>query len=137
MGYEINITFMELQTAARVTIRGGSEFSKSAQISQFQCIGWLLSITRLVNAKVDPEWLVNPDYAVEALVRVGGLSEAQAVGLMKTDDLGQQFRHVWSCLSDDEKKCAIHMNFDHYDNFWPGFDHYSHAWAASLNEVAD
>lgn len=135
MSYEIDTCFMEGQSVAKVTIHGISEFYKSVQISQFQCIGWILNITRIVDSKVDADDVVNPEYAVQALINIGGLSDIQAEKLMLIKDVAGQFRYVWSCLDDAERECAIHMNFDHYDNFWPGFDYYSGAWSKSLCQV--
>ncbi|MNE67326.1 hypothetical protein D3C77_115550 [compost metagenome] len=133
MSYDISISFMETQALAKVTIFGASEHCKSARISQFQCIGWILEIVRTVKSKIDEEWLVNPEYATEALVRIGGLSEESASKLMQRTSLGDQFEYVWSCIEDSEREIAIHMNFDNFDNFWPGFDVYSRAWSRSLS----
>ncbi|WP_414155221.1 hypothetical protein [Pseudomonas sp. BNK-43-a] len=132
MAYDISISFMELQALAKVTIFGVSEFHKSVQISQFQCVGWLLEIDRAVKRKIEKEWILNPDYATEALVRVARLSEQAASELMGLASLQEQFEYVWSYIGEDERKTAIHMNFEHYDNFWPGFDVYSRAWSRSL-----
>ena len=132
MSYDISISFMEVQALAKVTIFGASEHSKSARISQFQCIGWILEIDRTVKSKIDEEWLTNPEYATEALVRIGGLSEQAAAELMKKSSLQDQFEYVWSYIGDSEREIAIHMNFEHFDNFWPGFDAYSRAWSSSL-----
>ncbi|MFJ7789314.1 hypothetical protein [Pseudomonas sp. NPDC096925] len=135
MSYTIDMCFMEGQSVAKVTIHGISELYKSVRTSQFQCIGWILEITRLVKSKVDGGSVVNPEYAVQALINIGGLSEIQAEELMLIQDVEGQFRYVWSCLDETERECAIHMNFDHYDNFWPGFDYYSCAWSESLCHI--
>lgn len=135
MSYFIDTCFMEGQSIAKVTIRRESEFYKSVQISQFQRIGWLLGIIRLVASKVDVDEVVNPEYASQALIGIGGLNAYQAEELLQIQDVAGQFRYVWSCIDDTEKECAIHMNFEHYDNFWPGFDYYSSTWSDSLHQV--
>lgn len=131
MTYFIDVTYMEIQALAKVTISDSSEYCRSTRESQFQCIGWILNIVKTQRSKVDDEWLVNPDYAVEALVSIAGLTYEHAVELIAMQTVKEQFRFVWELLDDDERDLAINLNYEAYDNFWPSFDVYNIAWAKS------
>ncbi|MGY2337692.1 hypothetical protein ACW9HW_00380 [Pseudomonas sp. SDO5532_S415] len=129
MSYCINVSHLERETLVSVKITGPSEEFRSVRISQFQRIGWLLSIfdhAQRLAARSDG--LMNPEYEQEALERVAGLSPDEAARLLELTTLNDRFEYVWEIIGEREREVARIMDFSHYDNFWPGFDAYSLIW---------
>ena len=127
MSYCIDISYLEKETIAKVTIYSPSEESRAVRGSQFQCIGWLLDIFYFVRGKVSEIDLVNPEYDQEALVSIAQLSSSQAAKLLTLKTIKERFEYVWINIGEDERRIAL-QTFCSYDNYWPGFDTYSLMW---------
>ncbi|RON51782.1 hypothetical protein [Pseudomonas frederiksbergensis] len=129
MSYCINFSHLEKETVVSVEIFGLSEEYRSVRISQFQCIGWLLSIFDTAQRLIDrSDGLLNEGYDQEALERVAGLSPDQASQLLALTTLNDRFEYVWDIIGESERDEARVMDFRYFDNFWPGFDAYSLIW---------
>lgn len=133
MAYRIDVSYMENQQLSEVTIYGQSEHSKSARISQFQRIGWILEIKKEVEVVTQEEYLVNPDYAEEALARIGGITQDEARMLLSKKGWREVFEYTWSILPQKERDMAIRMDYQFYDNYWPGFEFYNCTFHAMLS----
>lgn len=129
MSYCISVSHLEKETVVSVKIFGLSEEYRSVRISQFQCIGWLLSIFDSAQRLIDrSDGLLNEGYDQEALVRVARLSPDQATQLLALTTLNDRFEYVWDIIGESERDVARVMDFRYFDNFWPGFDAYSLIW---------
>lgn len=129
MSYCINVRHLEKETIVSVEIHSVSEEFRSTRISQFQCIGWLLGIFDEAQRLVDrSDGLMNPGYDQEALERIAVMSSSEAEELLKLKSLNDRFEYVWSVIGQDGRETALMMDYDGYDNFWPGFDAYSLIW---------
>lgn len=126
MSYQIDLTYRELDGCAYVSIFALTTFYTSALKSQFQRIGWLFSIFDSVECKLEMFGLrlENPEYAIEALKKYSELSEEDCEQLLTLKSVGDRFSFVWSRIDEDERKYALMMPFDGYNNFWPGFGAY-------------
>lgn len=128
MSYCINFSHLEKETVVSVEIFGLSEEYRSVRISQFQCIGWLLSIFDSAQRLIDrSDGLLNEGYDQEALERVARLSPDQATQLLALTTL-DRFEYVWDIIGESGRDVARGMDFRYFDNFWPGFDVYSLIW---------
>ncbi|KPG95996.1 hypothetical protein AEQ67_18870 [Pseudomonas sp. RIT-PI-q] len=129
MSYRISVSHLEKETVVSVEIFSASEESRSARISQFQCIGWLLGIFDYAQRLVDgSDGLLNTGYDQEALERVARLLPDQASRLLALTTLKDRFEYVWDVIGESERELARVMDFRYYDNFWPDFDSYSILW---------
>lgn len=129
MSYCINFSHLEKETVVSVEIFGLSEEYRSVRISQFQCIGWLLSIFDTAQRMIDrSDGLLNEGYDQEALERVARLSPEQASQLLALTTLKERFEYAWDIIGESERDVARVMDFRYFDNFWPGFDAYSLIW---------
>jgi len=129
MSYCINVSHLERETVVTVKIFGLSEEYRSVRISQFQCIGWLLSIFDSAQRLIDrSDGLLNEGYDQEALERVARLSPDQATQLLALTTLSERFEYVWEIIGETEREVARVMDFRYFDNFWPDFDAYSLIW---------
>lgn len=138
MSYCINVSHLEKETVVSVKIFGLSEEYRSVRISQFQCIGWLLSIFDSAQRLIDrSDGLLNEGYDQEALVRVARLSPDQATQLLALTTLNDRFEYVWDIIGESERDVARVMDFRYFDNFWPGFDAYSLIWNPNPSPDSD
>lgn len=138
MSYCINVSHLERETVVSVEIFGLSEEYRSVRISQFQCIGWLLSIFDSAQRLIDrSDGLLNEGYDQEALVRVARLSPDQAIQLLALTTHSDRFEYVWDIIGESERDVARVMDFRDYHNFWPGFDAYSLIWNPNPSPYSD
>lgn len=121
MSYKIFLECYENQERATVMIESYSDESKSARLSQLQCIGWINSIRRLVESKTHPHNIENPEYYVEALVLLAGLTEQQALTLSLRNSEKETFMYAWSVINEEERSFASSLNYEQFDNFWSGY----------------
>ena len=123
--YIIHIEHREEQTLTWVEIKGLSTESRSARSCRFQTIGWILSIVDTVNRKVDPIDAPDNDYALNALIDYAKMDPESAANLLAARDWRRRFEAAWQTLSDLEREEAITLDYDLWDNYWPGFDSYN------------
>jgi hypothetical protein len=123
--YIIHIEHREEQTLAWVEINGLSNESKSALHCRFQTMGWILSIVDTVNRKVDPNDVLDDDYATNALTNYAKMDPESAANLLAARDWRRRFEAAWQTLNDLEREEAITLDYDLWDNYWPGFDTYN------------
>jgi hypothetical protein len=103
---------------------GPSAMHYSTELSQFQCIGWILECLDKTNGfcirfdiRVDEK-----DYEREGLLTVGRLSEAAASALLETYDWEERFEIVWTAIDAEQKDIALGLNYEEEQNFWPCFE---------------
>lgn len=123
--YIIHIEHREEQTLTWVEINGLSTESRSARRYRFQTIGWILSIVDTVNRKVDPSDVVDDDYAINALINYAKMDPESAANLLAARDWRRRFEAAWQTLNDLEREEAITLDYDFWDNYWPGFDNFN------------
>jgi hypothetical protein len=123
--YIIHIEHREEQDLAWVEINYLSQESRSARRCRFQTIGWILDIVDMVNAKVDPRCLADEEYAKKALIKFAKLDEASADQLLNSRDWRRRFETAWQQLNNDERDEALYLDYDYWDNYWPGFDSFN------------
>lgn len=138
MSYCIKVGYFEKETLIHVEIYGTSEEYRSTRISQFQCIGWLLGIfDHAKNLVKSCNGDLDAGYDQEALERVAALSSAEASHLISLRTLNDRFEYVWEVIGESERNIAQAMDFNAYDNFWPGFDTYSRIWNSNQTPVTE
>ncbi|WP_210558294.1 MULTISPECIES: hypothetical protein [unclassified Pseudomonas] len=123
--YIIHIEHREEQDLAWVEINSLRTESRSARRCRFQTIGWILSIVDTVNSKIDPRCLADEEYAKKALIKFTGMDEKSADQILNAHDWRRRFEAAWQILNNDERKEALHLNYDFWDNYWPGFDSFN------------
>lgn len=129
MSYCINVSHLERETIVSVEIMWQSEEFRSVRISQFQRIGWLLSIfDQAERLAAHTDGFINPEYDQEALERVAGLAPEEATRLLTLKTINDRFEYVWDIIGEEEREVARVMDFRYFDNFWPCFDAYSLIW---------
>lgn len=124
-GYVIHIEYRDEQELAWVEISGLSEESRSARTCRFQTIGWILGIVDTVHQKTHPDNLLNDDYALDALIKYAKMDADSAASLLVAKNWRKRFEVVWQDLNDLEREDAVTLNYDYWDNYWPGFDTYN------------
>jgi hypothetical protein len=124
-GYIIHIEYREGQELAWVEINGFSEESRSARICRFQTIGWILDIVDTVHNKTHPDNLLDESFAVDALNKYAKMDTKSAKQLLVAKNWRKRFEVVWQDLNDREREEAVTLNYDYWDNYWPGFDTYN------------
>jgi hypothetical protein len=124
-GYIIHIEYREGQELAWVEIHGLSEESRSARKCRFQTIGWILDIVDTVHSKTDPLNLLDDSYALNALIDYAKMDNESAALLLAARNWRKRFETAWGNLDDLEREEAVTLNYDYWDNYWPGFDTYN------------
>jgi len=110
-----------------------SEEFRIVRICRFQCIGWILGAVSQTEVEVNngATW-INPEASVQALMEIPHVPEYLARKLIASGSTEERFNLTWNYIDDDEKNTAITINFDHYNNFWPGFQFYAKAIALHI-----
>lgn len=113
-----------------------SEEFAIVRLDRFQCAGWVLSAIMQVERLVEEGcvWL-NPEIAVNALVRFPQFEVNIARSIIEAATLSARFSLVWNALSREEKSSALGVDYRCYHNFWPGFDYMAQAAAEHAIEV--
>jgi hypothetical protein len=124
-GYVIHIEYREAQELAWVEINGLSNESRSARNCRFQTIGWILEIVDTVHSKTDPRNLLDDSYAVDALIKYAKMDTESAASLLAAKNWRERFEVVWQNLNDLEREEAVTLNYEYWNNYWPGFDTYN------------
>ena len=124
-GYIIHIEYREGQELAWVEINGFSEESRSARKCRFQTIGWILDIVDTVHNKTHPDNLLNESFALDALIKYAKMDATFGEQLLVAKNWRKRFEVVWQNLDDLEREEAVTLNYDYWDNYWPGFDTYN------------
>lgn len=124
-GYIIHIEYREGQELAWVEINGFSEESRSARKCRFQTIGWILDIVDTVHDKTHPDNLLNESFALDALIKYAKMDATSGEKLLVAKNWRKRFEVVWQSLDDLEREEAVTLNYDYWDNYWPGFDTYN------------
>jgi hypothetical protein len=124
-GYIIHIEYREGQELAWVEINGLSEESRSARKCRFQTIGWILDVVDTVHNKTHPDNLLNESFALDALIKYAKMDAKSAEQLLVAKNWRKRFEVVWEHLDDFEREEAVTLNYNYWDNYWPGFDTYN------------
>lgn len=124
-GYVIHIEYREEQELAWVEIHGLSEESRSARKCRFQTIGWILGIIDTAQEKTHPSNLLDESFAFDALIKYAKMDTKSAKQLLAEKSWRKRFEVAWQDLNDREREEAVTLNYDYWDNYWPGFDTYN------------
>lgn len=125
MSYVIHIEHRETQVLAWVEVLGFSEESRSARICRFQTIGWILEIVDTVHKKAGPMNILDDSYATDALIKYAKMDPDAAAELLAAPNWRERFEAAWEVLTDLEREDAVTLDYDYWDNYWPGFDSYN------------
>lgn len=137
MSFEISVSYMEGQALAKVEITGLSFESRSARKCRFQCVGWILDIARTAYDKVDPIYIVNPDFVQEALVRIVRMDTETAEKIVSAPDWRRRFEITWAWLDEQERDEALYLDYDQWHNYWPGFDMFNRTFFEQLETLRE
>jgi hypothetical protein len=74
---------------------------------------------------MDPRCLADEEYAKKALIRFAKLDEASADQLLNARDWRRRFETAWQQLDNNERDEALYLDYDFWDNYWPGFDSFN------------
>ncbi|WP_060613668.1 MULTISPECIES: hypothetical protein [Pseudomonas] len=130
MAYIISITTDELNLRVSLNFNSLSNEFRIVKICRLQCIGWILHVVSQVEVEVKQGAMwTNPEASVHALMKFADIPEHLARKLIVSDSTIEKFNLAWNHISDTEKNRAITINFDYFDNFWPGFQIYANAIA--------
>jgi hypothetical protein len=125
MSYIIHIEHREKEVLAWVEILSLSEESKSARLCRFQTIGWILGIVDTVHKEAGAMNVLDDSFAAEALINYAKLDPFAAAKLLTAPNWRKRFEAAWEVLTDSEREDAVTLDYDYWDNFWPGFDSYN------------
>lgn len=125
VSYIIHIEHREKEVLAWVEILGFSEESKSARICRFQTIGWILEIVDTVHKKAGAMNMLDESFAANALIKYAKMDPLAAAELLAAPNWRNRFEAAWEVLTDLEREDAVTLDYDYWDNFWPGFETYN------------